>query len=114
MTERLEDDEPCLASHRWPMAPIHLLPRERWLWWEQLWDDVIMLGERCHNRLPDSGRGRRAPILKPNKGCRGGGVCAVGLYGVWRVAAFRIREQGECDLVRRDCKHLVRRLGRQT
>jgi hypothetical protein len=46
MTEWVEDeDEPCLASHRWPMAPTDLLPRERWLWWEQLWTDVLMLGE---------------------------------------------------------------------
>lgn len=37
MTEWLEDeDEPCLAEQRWPLAPTHLLPRERWLWWEQL------------------------------------------------------------------------------
>lgn len=46
MTEWLDDDEPCLAEQRWPMAPLHLLPRERWLWWEQLWTEVIMLGRR--------------------------------------------------------------------
>jgi len=28
------DDESCLAEHHWPFAPSHLLPRERWLWWE--------------------------------------------------------------------------------
>ena len=28
------------------MAPTDLLPRERWLWWEQLWSDVIALAER--------------------------------------------------------------------
>ena len=28
------------------MAPTHLLPRERWLWWEQLWADVVALAER--------------------------------------------------------------------
>jgi hypothetical protein len=27
-------------------APTHLLPRERWLWWEQLWTDVLALGQR--------------------------------------------------------------------
>ena len=32
------------------MAPAHLLPRERWLWWEQLWSDVIMLGDRYRVR----------------------------------------------------------------
>jgi hypothetical protein len=32
----LEDGEPDLAEQRWPMAPTHLLPLERWLWWEQL------------------------------------------------------------------------------
>lgn len=31
------------AQHRWPLAPTHLLPRERWLWWEQLWSDVCAL-----------------------------------------------------------------------
>jgi hypothetical protein len=47
MTDWLEDaDEPCLAEGRWPMAPTHLLPRERWLWWEQLWADVMALGHR--------------------------------------------------------------------
>ena len=34
------------VEQRWPMAPAHLLPRERWMWWEQLWTDVIMLAER--------------------------------------------------------------------
>ena len=30
--------------------PTNLLPRERWLWWEQLWSDVLMLGERYRVR----------------------------------------------------------------
>jgi hypothetical protein len=46
MNDWLEDDQPCLVEQRWPMAPTHLLPRERWLWWEQLWSDVIELRER--------------------------------------------------------------------
>jgi hypothetical protein len=28
---------------RWPMDPHSLLPRERWLWYEQLWADVRAL-----------------------------------------------------------------------
>src|SRR5436305_409306 len=40
------EDEPCMAERRWPLAPTDLLPRERWLWWEQLWVDVLMLGRR--------------------------------------------------------------------
>jgi hypothetical protein len=32
------------------MAPTDLLPRERWLWWEQLWSDVCAL--RVRYRLP--------------------------------------------------------------
>ena len=28
------------------MAPEHLLSRERWLWWGQLWSDVVMLAKR--------------------------------------------------------------------
>jgi hypothetical protein len=43
-----------LDEQRWPLAPAHLLPRERWLWWEQLWSDVLALGERYRIR-PDSG-----------------------------------------------------------
>ncbi len=46
MSDWLEDNEPCLGEQRWPLAPIHLLPRERWLWWEQLWTEVVMLVER--------------------------------------------------------------------
>jgi hypothetical protein len=46
MNDWLEDEEPCMAEQRWPMAPNHLLPRERWLWWEQLWSDVITLARR--------------------------------------------------------------------
>ena len=30
------------------MAPHDLLPRERWLWWEQLWADVCSLRVRYH------------------------------------------------------------------
>jgi hypothetical protein len=40
-----DPDEPA-ERQRWPMAPAHLLPRERWLWWEQVWSDVIALSER--------------------------------------------------------------------
>lgn len=51
MTDWLEDqDEPYLAEHRWPRPPNHLLPRERWLWWEQLWTDVLMLADRYRIR----------------------------------------------------------------
>jgi hypothetical protein len=53
MTDWLDhDDEPC--EQRWPMTPSHLLPRERWLWWDQLWSDVIALGDRYRIR-PCSG-----------------------------------------------------------
>ncbi|HUJ35734.1 MAG TPA: hypothetical protein VLW51_11025 [Solirubrobacteraceae bacterium] len=31
---------------RWPMSPAGLYPRERWLWYQQLWRDVCMLRER--------------------------------------------------------------------
>ena len=41
-----EHDELEPGQPRWPMAPNDLLPRERWLWWEQLWADVIMLAQR--------------------------------------------------------------------
>ena len=40
-----EPDELALEQ-RWPLTPADLLPRERWLWWEQLWTDVLMLAER--------------------------------------------------------------------
>ena len=44
------EDQLELGDHRWPMTPAHLLPRERWLWWEQLWSDVLALGERYRIR----------------------------------------------------------------
>jgi len=42
------DGEPLPA--RWPMHADALLPRERWLWFEQLWEDTCRLRERY--RLP--------------------------------------------------------------
>jgi hypothetical protein len=44
------EDELELGQRRWPMAPTHLLARERWLWWERLWSDVLTLGERYRIR----------------------------------------------------------------
>ena len=44
------EDELELGEQRWPLAPAHLLPRERWLWWQQLWSDVLALGERYRIR----------------------------------------------------------------
>jgi len=47
MTDWLGDEHDELAvDQRWPLAPTHLLPRERWLWWEQLWSDVCALRVR--------------------------------------------------------------------
>jgi hypothetical protein len=47
MTDWLGDENDELAvDQRWPLAPTHLLPRERWLWWEQLWSDVCALRVR--------------------------------------------------------------------
>jgi len=48
------EDELELGEQRWPLAPGRLLPRERWLWWQQLWSDVLALGERYRIR-PASG-----------------------------------------------------------
>jgi hypothetical protein len=39
-------DEP--GSRRWPLDCQGLYPRERWMWFEQLWADVCMLRERYH------------------------------------------------------------------
>jgi hypothetical protein len=43
-----DEDTESLAtvSGRWPLNPHGLYPRERWLWFEQLWNDVCMLRER--------------------------------------------------------------------
>ena len=41
-----EHDELDPGQPRWPMAPNDLLPREQWLWWEQLWSDVCALRVR--------------------------------------------------------------------
>jgi hypothetical protein len=47
MTDWLGDENDELAvDQRWPMAPTDLLPRERWLWWGQLWADVCALRNR--------------------------------------------------------------------
>ena len=32
-------------ARRWPLVPHGLYPRERWLWFEQLWTDVCILRE---------------------------------------------------------------------
>src|SRR6185312_3655461 len=37
-------------ARRWPLIPHGLYPRERWLWFEQLWTDVCALRNRY--RLP--------------------------------------------------------------
>ena len=44
------EDELEFGERRWPLEPAQLLPRERWLWWEQLWSDVLELGERYQIR----------------------------------------------------------------
>jgi hypothetical protein len=35
-------------SPRWPLDWRGLYPRERWMWFEQLWSDVCMLRQRYH------------------------------------------------------------------
>lgn len=39
------DCDGVVPSH-WPLGPRGLYPRERWLWFEQLWTEVCMLRER--------------------------------------------------------------------
>jgi len=41
-----QDPGPQLEATRWPMSPTGLCPRERRLWFEQLYDDVCMLRNR--------------------------------------------------------------------
>jgi hypothetical protein len=36
------------AARRWPLDCQGLYPRERWMWFEQLWADVCTLRERYH------------------------------------------------------------------
>jgi hypothetical protein len=45
-----DDDWAEPGSQRWPLHWHGLYPRERWVWFEQLWSDVCMLRERY--RLP--------------------------------------------------------------
>jgi len=45
-TDALEET----AAQRWPLGWQGLYPRERWIWFEQLWTDVCMLSDRY--RLP--------------------------------------------------------------
>lgn len=39
-----DPDDP--ASARWPLHWRELYPRERWIWFEQLWEEVCMLRDR--------------------------------------------------------------------
>jgi hypothetical protein len=39
------------GSVRWPLSPEGLYPRERWMWFEQLWADVCALRVRYHLAL---------------------------------------------------------------
>jgi len=43
-----EGDWEDAPSPRWPLDWRGLFPRERWMWFEQLWSDVCMLRERYH------------------------------------------------------------------
>jgi hypothetical protein len=46
-----DDDELALDTPPcWPLTHRGMLPREKWLWWAQLWRDASMLRERY--RLP--------------------------------------------------------------
>lgn len=71
MTDWL-DGNPGLAVERpWPMAPAHLLARERWLWW-----DTRRVARRALQRLAGSG------LVGGWSACRGAGraVAWVGRY----------------------------------
>ena len=48
--EREEGEWEALDEARWPLHPGGLLPRERWMWFETLWQSVCLLRERY--RLP--------------------------------------------------------------
>jgi hypothetical protein len=39
------------GGQRWPLVWQGLYPRERWMWFEQLWSDVCVLRERYHLAL---------------------------------------------------------------
>ncbi len=43
-----DDDGWGEDSARWPMTWRGLYPRERWLWFQRLWNDVCALRERYH------------------------------------------------------------------
>ena len=43
---RRQDQDVDPDAGRWPLTWRELYPRERWLWFEQLWSDVCMLRER--------------------------------------------------------------------
>jgi hypothetical protein len=50
-SERMARRRKPVRSRRAALAADDLLPRERWLWWEQLWSDVVALGDRYRLRL---------------------------------------------------------------
>jgi hypothetical protein len=43
---REDEDFYAEEGRRWPLTWRELYPRERWLWFEQLWDDVCTLRDR--------------------------------------------------------------------
>ena len=61
-----DDGSTRSTSRRWPLDWRGLYPRERWLWFEQLWTDVCTLRERYRLALrsgwwEDESRSRRSP-----------------------------------------------------
>ena len=65
MSEWSEDEDQLDPDERrWPMAPIDLLPRERWRWWEQLWSDVA----RARRPLPAAAGQRMVGAADPGRG----------------------------------------------
>ena len=44
--ERFDEEEFAAPSGRWPLDSRDLYPRERWMWFEQLWRDSCMLQRR--------------------------------------------------------------------
>jgi hypothetical protein len=65
MTDWSQDDA-SQVEQRWTMASTHLLPRERWLRWQQIWADVCATGS--HLARSGGGTPRRSKVARRDSG----------------------------------------------
>ena len=78
-----------LGSRRWPLDWHSLYPRERWIWFEQLWTDVCMLRPALPPTCPLRLVGAPAPGRGARRTSRPGSTCTTQATGTTRSANSR-------------------------